>query len=288
MTSITDPSGGSAALAYDSSGRLISISDTLGRTSSFTYDSSSLINSLTTPYGTTTFLYGGSGNQRFVEAIDPLGDHEREETLQPAPVPFSDPANTVPQGIIDPFNVYLNYRDSFHWDKNQYVLAGCNLAGSGGCNYNLARDTHFAHDVINGYAQSVTGHFVESVKYPSENRIWYDYPGQENPGCANLGTACNGTYDMPLGIGRVLSDGTTQLTQCSYNSVGNLTQIIYPTEQTINFIYAANGIDLDLVQQVTDNGPVTIAPHKAASSRASLKRRARSRSAHNLCSPARR
>jgi hypothetical protein len=44
--------------------------------------------------------YGGSGNQRFVEAVDPLGDHEREETLQPAPVPFSDPANTVPQGIM--------------------------------------------------------------------------------------------------------------------------------------------------------------------------------------------
>ncbi len=67
----------------------------------------------------------------------------------------------------------------------------------------------------------------------------------------------------PLGIGRVLNDGTTQLTQCSYNSVGNLTEITYPTGQTFNFIYAANGIDLVLVQQVTDNGPVTIAPRQS-------------------------
>ena len=63
--------------------------------------------------------------------------------------------------------------------------------------------------------------------------------------------------------GRVLNDGTTQLTQCSYNSVGNLTEITYPTGQTFNFIYAANGIDLVLVQQVTDNGPVTIAPRQS-------------------------
>ena len=261
VTRITDPFGHSAVLDYDSSGRLISITDTVGRISSFYYDSSSLINYLLTPNGTTTFLYGGSGNKRFVEAADPFGNHEREETLQPAPVPFSDQANTVPQGIIDPFNQYQNYRDSFHWDKDQYVLAGCNPVA--GCNYNLARDTHFAHDVIGGNWQSITGHFVESVKYPSQNRTWYDYAGQNIPGCVGLGTACDGTYNMPLGIGRVLNDGTTQLTQCSYNSVGNLTEITYPTGQTFNFIYAANGIDLILVQQVTDNGPVTIAPRQS-------------------------
>ena len=258
VTKITDSSG-SAVLGYDSSGRLVSITDTLGRTSSFKYDASSLINSLTNPLGTTTFLFGGSGNTRFVEAVDPLGDHEREETLQPAlVVPFSDPANTVPKGIIAPFNQYLDYRDSFHWDKEQFVLAGCNPSGSGGCNYNLARDTHFAHDVVDGFVQSITGHFIESVKNPSGNRIWYDYAGQEIPGCGGLGTACDGTYDMPLGIGRVLGDGTTQLTQCGYNSVGNLTEIVYPTGQTFNFIYAANGIDLVLVQQVTGSGPVTV------------------------------
>ena len=68
---------------------------------------------------------------------------------------------------------------------------------------------------------------------------------------------------MPLGIGRVLGDGTTQLTQCSYNSVGNLTGITYPNGQTYNFTYAANGINLVLVQQVTGTGLVTVPPKQS-------------------------
>lgn len=261
VTAITDPFGRSATLNYDSSGRLISITDVAGLTSTFTYDSSSLVNSLTTPYGTTSFLYGGSGNQRFVEVADPLGHHEREETLQPAPVPFSDPSTTVPQGILAPFNQYQNYRDSFHWDKHQYVVAGCNTNGSGGCNYAMARDTHFAHYFFNGGVQNSTGHFIESIKYPFENRIWYDYEGQEVPGCNGLGTACDGSYNQPIGVGRVLDDGTTQLTQYGYNAVGNRTQFIDPAGRITKFLYAPNGIDAVAVQQAMDGGDQTIASY---------------------------
>ena len=96
----------------------------IGLTSRFTYDSSSLVNSLTTPYGTTQFAYGGTATARSVNITDPLSYSEREESLQPAPVPPFEPLD-VPQGMTGPDNQYLNYRDSFHWDKHAYAVAGC-------------------------------------------------------------------------------------------------------------------------------------------------------------------
>jgi YD repeat-containing protein len=110
ITKITDPFGRSATLTYDSSERLSSITDVLGLTSRFSYDASSLIDALTTPYGTTQFAYGGSGNRRFLNIVDPLGYGEREEAFQPAPVPFSDSSYYVPQGMVALFNAALNCR----------------------------------------------------------------------------------------------------------------------------------------------------------------------------------
>jgi hypothetical protein len=46
---------------------------------------------LTTPYGTTQFVYGDNGNQRYLQATDPLGHTERLEFVQRvASIPFSD------------------------------------------------------------------------------------------------------------------------------------------------------------------------------------------------------
>src|SRR6185312_4208240 len=107
----------SATLTYDGSGRLSSITDIIGLTSSFSYDANSLVNSMTTPYGTTSFSYtapGTSGPPRFVQVTDPLGLNEREEWLEPTPIPDSDPAATVPQGMPVPLtNQFLTFRDSF-------------------------------------------------------------------------------------------------------------------------------------------------------------------------------
>ena len=264
VTKITDPFGRSATLAYDGTGRLTSITDVLGLTSSYTYDANSLVDALTTPYGTTTFHYGGSGNARWVQATDPLGNNEREETLQPAPVPYSDPSNTVPVGIVNPFNEYLDYRDSFHWDQHAYVVAGCTLTGNlpSTCNYSDARDSHFTHYSYNiNYA---TWQSTESRKYPLENRIWQNLPGQNSPPISyycTLGTACSGTYDQPSAVGRVLNDGSTQLSQYAYNAAGNLTQYIDPAGRTTNFIYAPNNIDLVEVDQVTGQGNAQIASY---------------------------
>lgn len=247
ITKITDPFGRSAILAYDSNQRLSSITDVIGLTSSFTYDANSLVNSLTTPYGTTTFAYtapGATSLPRFVQVTDPLGNNEREEWLEPAPIPDSDPTATVPTGMpLTPTNQYLTYRDSFHWDKSAYVLAGC--TPSGGCDYTKARIRHFAHSATNISQRSTS---IESVKYPLENRIWYNYPGQT---ISNLA----GSYVKPIATGRVLDDGTTQLSTVAYDTTGyfRVTQVSDPLGRTTSFSYS-NHIDLAAISQTTAYG----------------------------------
>lgn len=249
VTQITDPFGRSATLAYDAAGRLISITDVLGITSSFSYDANSLVNSLTTPYGTTNFTYtapGTTGPPLFAQATDPLGYNEREEWLEPAPVPDSDPSDTIPQGMpLTPTNQYLEYRDSFHWDKNAYIVAGC--TPSGGCDYTKAREKHFNH-----YASNIKGTSIESIKYPLENRIWYNYPGQTS-------SILMGTSMRPTAMGRVLDDGTTQLSQFSYDSTSffNLTQTTDPLGRITQYTYAPNHIDLLAITQSAGNNMLT-------------------------------
>jgi len=247
VTQITDPFGRSAIITYDVSGRLSSITDVIGLTSSVTYDASSLVNSMTTPYGTTTFSYtapGTSAPPRFVQATDPMGFSEREEWLEPSYNPTSDPAATVPTGM--PYvlgNNYLQYRNSFHWDKDAYGAAGC--TPTGGCDYTKARMRHFTHVPPNTAIKNTS---LESVKYPLENRIWYAYAGQAN-------NFFGGTFSQPTAIGRVLDDGTSQVRQFSYDTAGffNVTQMVDPLGRTTNFVYS-NQIDLAAINQVTAGG----------------------------------
>ncbi|KVF14464.1 peptidase C39 [Burkholderia vietnamiensis] len=250
VTQITDPFGRSAILRYDNSGRLTSITDVIGLTSSFVYDINSLINQMTTPYGTTSFSYtspGTSGPPRFVDVTDPLGYHEREEWLEPASIPDSDPTASVPQGMpITLTNQYLSYRNSFHWDKSAYITAGCTQTG--GCDYTKARDTHFAHVPGVAATKSTT---IESMKYPLENRVWFVYPGQTQSVYA-------GSYSSPIATGRVLDDGSTQLTQASYDISGffNQNQAVDAVGRATGFSIP-NQIDLAAVVQTTAGGART-------------------------------
>lgn len=251
VSQITDPFGRSATLTYDSAGRLSSITDILGLTSSFTYDANALVNVMTTPYGTTSFSYtapGTSGPPRFLDITDPLGYHEREEWVEPAPnIPDSDPTATVPTGMPLPLeNEYLEYRDSFHWDKSAYLLASC--TPTGGCDYTKAVDWHFAH-VPNTSTKSTT---IESIKNPLENRIWFNYPGQTISYYA-------GTFNRPIATGRVLDDGTTQISQTAYGTTGFFqpTQEIDPLGRTTSFSYL-NPIDLSTIYQETAGNAQTV------------------------------
>jgi YD repeat-containing protein len=96
ITAVTDPFGRTAHLSYTAiSGIyfLTSITDVIGLTSSFQYQGT-FIKAMTTPYGTTTFSYaenfGVGGTSRSLDAIDPLGGHERTEYSQGESTPFSD------------------------------------------------------------------------------------------------------------------------------------------------------------------------------------------------------
>lgn len=248
VTKITDPFGRSASITYDPLGRLSSITDVIGLKSSVTYDANSLVNSLTTPYGTTQFSYtapGTSGPPRFVDITDPMGFHERVEWLEPAPIPDSDPPSTVPVGMpVAPLNQYLTYRNSFYWDKNAYVEAGCTI--SGGCDYSKALVAHYVH-----FAGSKKGTAFESIKQPLENRVWYAYPGQ-------LNSYSTGSFAQPIAKGRVLDDGSTQIYRYTYDPLSyNRTSVTDPSGRTTQYVYAANGIDLISVSQTTQNGIAT-------------------------------
>jgi hypothetical protein len=142
-----------------------------------------------------------------------MGFKQREEWREdwspnPSPIPDSDPANTVPQGMPTPLsNQFLTYRNSFHWDQTTYDAANCQ---SGTCDYTKARIRHFTHDAASFAAKSTT---IESTKYPLENRIWYNYPTQS-------ASYLTGSYTKPTAIGRVLDDGTSQISKYSYDTQG--------------------------------------------------------------------
>jgi RHS repeat-associated protein len=249
ITKITDPFGRSAQLTYDSSQRLIQITDVIGMKSQFTYDSNSLIDAMTTPYGTTQFAYSGPGgypgNERDLFVTDPLGYTEHLEFLQYAPgIPQYDPPQVLPQGM-DLFNNYLFGRDTFYWDKHANAIAPTD--------FTMARNRHWAHTSD----LTTTSHVLEAYKYPLENRVWMNYPGQSP---YYYGSGVVGTFDQPSATGRVLDNSTTQLTQKSYNPQGRITQTIDPAGRTTQFTYAANGIDPVTVQQMTSaSGFSTIA-----------------------------
>jgi YD repeat-containing protein len=228
ITAVTDPFGRTAHFGYTNvSGTylLTSITDVIGLTSSFQYEGT-FINAMTTPYGTTKFShaenYGIDRTSRSLDAVDPLGGHERTEYAQGMPtVPLSDPK--IPAGM-KLFNLYLNYSVTYFWDKHAMQVAPGD--------YTQAKSFDF---VRSSDLQQTSG-LIETIKNPLESRIWFNYPGQ-----LNSETIKGITLGKPSLVGRILDDsGTTQLYQYSYNSLGNPTQQVDPKGRTTVLTYAQN------------------------------------------------
>ncbi|HEY9025068.1 MAG TPA: RHS repeat protein, partial [Burkholderiaceae bacterium] len=234
VTKITDPFGRFATITYDAVGRLQSIKDVLGLTSSMTYDSGAFITKLTTPYGSSTFAYSESGPDRTLDFTDPLGFTEHLESKQSAPgMPYSDPRG-MPAGM-DNDNQYLYYRNSFFWDKHAYSIA----AGD----YTKAKVQHWYHDLANFNDSSAA---MASTQNPLEGRIWWRTPNDSG--------LVSGTYNQPRQIGRVLDDGTSQVTNIVYNRVGNVAAVTDPAGRTTRYDYAPNGIDILAIRQRSPSG----------------------------------
>jgi RHS repeat-associated protein len=247
VSAITDPFGREARFRYDTTGRLVAITDIIGITSSFSYDANNLVNTLTTPYGTSHFLYTAptdSGPPRFVDVQDPLGRHEREEWVEPSSNSGSDPSSSVPVGMPQGVNnSYLNYRTSFHWNKDQYVAAGCTT--DGGCDYTKARATQFTH--YNGTSLKATA--INTRKEPLENRVWFNYSDQTD------GSLSAGSYNGPIATGRVVDDGSSQISLISYDTAGFFkpTRFIDPMGRTLSLAYT-NHIDLAAISRQKEAG----------------------------------
>jgi YD repeat-containing protein len=232
ITSVTDPFGRAAALQYDTNGLLIQITDILGLTSHYTYNTNDFVAGLQTPYGTTIFSNGQSGSSLWLTATDPLGATEMLELNQNS-VPNTDPVATIPHGMgtTDGFLIYAN---SLYWSKQAYQL------GAG--DYTKAVIYHFCR----GGGENVESDILESVKKPLENRVWYNYPGQSS-------SIFIGTSSRPSAIGRVLDDGSSQVSYYAYNSLGHITNYTDPLGRNFTYVYATNNQDL-LETHMTHNG----------------------------------
>jgi RHS repeat-associated protein len=261
VTKITDPFGRSASFTYNANGQLASITDVLGITSSYTYGQGTdpdFVNTLTTPYGSTTFTYGDSttnpnlGNTRFLTTVDPLGRTSYAEFDQGVDAGDSNGgvminSSLIPSGM-NTTNQYLNYRNTFVFDANEYALATQN----GTLNYSLGKVIHWLHS--SDYTD--TSRVKESEKEPLENRVWYNYPVQPSSiqfPVSSAGVVTNGASNRPTAIGRVLDSSATRLQTYQYNSTGNITQTTDAVGRQWTYTYAANGIDR-LTTTNTTNG----------------------------------
>jgi RHS repeat-associated protein len=226
---VTDPFGRFAEFAY-SNGQLASITDVIRMKSAFTYEGG-FITALTTPYGVTRFNTEEHGTTRAVETHYPDGTSDRVEFNQSLDLGTnaSDPLQTLPVNM-KVNNQYLAFRNTYYWSKQAFAY------GRG--DYTKATIYHWLHTSDLNYAAAIP----ESVKEPLENRVWYDYAGQDN-------SVVVGTTGLPAHVGRVLDDGYPQVYAYEYNELGNVTRTIDPLQRTFSYIYADNGIDLMEIRQ---------------------------------------
>jgi len=261
ITKVTDPFGRYASFTY-SGGQLQSITDAAGNLSQFSYgvnaqhsiDSGipldSFISTLQTPYGSTNFSYSLSdgGDIRTLTANEPggakqmvMGIMDANEQWAAIPSPWTLPPNQAPT-TGNFLNTAMNYRDSFYWDRKAMSLDPGD--------WKSAHIYHFFHDGGN------VSEILEAEKPALESWIWYAYQGENAGGDIYLDS---GELQNPTQIGRVLDSGVTQLTQLSYNSLGNPTQYVDPLGRTTNINYYSNGIDIQNVQQMNGANADTLA-----------------------------
>ena len=254
VTKITDPFGRFATFSYNgNSNELSSITDVIGLTSTFTYDTNEFLTSMTTPYGATTFsntrpVTPLTAYDYALTATDPEGNQEKVHYIEPIDVPPLGPpmpsiinvGGTNVSFIAE--NARLAFRNSFYWNKlamkqgpNDFTVAR---------NYRWLTDQYYLITPI-----------VEATKEALENRVWFNYPGQVGGPDYTAYPYYSGQGGRPEKTLRMLSDGTPQLTQTYYNSLGYFTTVVDPVGRTTIYNYSSNQIDLLEVRQKT--GPAS-------------------------------
>ncbi len=171
----------------------------------------------------------GPGIARSLETVFPDGSRDRVEYNHATTlIPMSDPTASVPQGMAT-LNDYLVYRNTYYWSRN--------ACATGYGDYTKARLYHWLHSTA-----TTTAGILESTKEALEVRVWYDYAGQPN-------SVVVGNNNLPTHVGRVLDNGTTQLSTYAYDGFGHVTNSIDPVGREMSYVYSTNGIDLLEVRQ---------------------------------------
>jgi RHS repeat-associated protein len=243
---VTNPFGKFATFAYNTAGQLSAITDMIGIQSVFQYGTGDFIKTLTTPYGATNFAYGDSGTTplpaeatRWIEITDPLGGKERVEYRINAPGFDGYSTDPAPPAMQSPGagSYYLGFRNTFYWSKKAMMEAPGD--------YTKAKIIHWLHS-----SAGLTSGTVESEKGPFENRVYYLYKSQGS-------SVQEGPNELLVAKGRKLDDGTDQIYQFDYNSVGRVTKMIDPLARTTTYKYDTNNIDLLEIYQQNPQGAGT-------------------------------
>jgi hypothetical protein len=109
----------------------------------------------------------------------------------------------VPTGF-ESANASLNRYNSVYWSKRAWA--------EGPNDITKAEITHWLiRSDYRGDAEWAT--MPHSVKRPLEGRVWYQYPGQPSPTTLDW-------WREPSRVGRVLDDGTSQITEITDNTQG--------------------------------------------------------------------
>ena len=253
ITKITDPFGRSTTLTYDNIHRLSSITDRIGIKSTFTYGSTvetNFVTNVTTPYGTSTFSDTENPNDtqyalgRSLTLTDPLGHTDFLYLFQNDNTPASE--TLLPTGISNDSSL-LQWRNTYYWNRHQSALGVTTNANGTPTSENFAYPTiyHWLHFYYNiNYEVNQLG----SIKKPLEQyRQWINYPGMATDGFYYY----SGTLIKPSAMGRVLDDGSTQISTNTYNSLGLPLSATDQVGRTTQYTYAPNNIDLLTVQQLT-------------------------------------
>ncbi len=242
ISQVTDPFGRSCYFNYDTTNSpypLIEIIDPIGIHSQFAYatNNNGCMSSMTTPYGTNTFTCGTytNGTENSMLVTDPEGNQEFT-LFQGADGGYPCCSEAIPTNILAN-NTFLNYRNTYYWDKNAMQKAPGDIT--------KAKIYHWLHQSI---SPNITGHTLESLKEPLESRVFYNYPGQ-----SSAITEGGITNSSPSAIARILDDGNTQLYQYAYSNIfGKVTMQVDPVGRKTLYKYDTNGIDL--LQVLQQNG----------------------------------
>jgi len=277
VAEIDDPYGRKATFGYSTSGALANMIDAAGMSNSVGYqyvDSTNFwVSSLTTPYGNTIFSYANISDptvtngfsQRAISVSEPEGAHQLFLYLHNNSYETNtDTAPTVPGQSFDDGNSGanhpgLNYRNTYHWNRQQAATLTQNWPQSA-ADYKKAHLKHWLWQTDNiSISESLSSERDPSLDAAGQIpglRTWYNYSGKSGgePEVA-------GSSPQVGCIARLLPEGTNQYTTYNYYPSGypaaglvsdNESTYSLPNGTigvlTTSFGYAGNGVDLTSVQ----------------------------------------